>query len=88
MSEFSFLDNGFCMLKEDTHYASPISTIFYEHYNDMNSLYKKLIGDREQLQCIVSQGFMDDEIMFGNTQSPDLTEYADGADTVEFLLKT
>lgn len=88
MSEFSFLDNGFCMLKEDKHYASPISTIFYEYYNDTTSLLKKLKADREQLQCIVSQGFMDDEIIFGNTQSPSLTDYADGADTVEFLLKT
>src|SRR5690606_28585474 len=33
MSEFNMLENGFLMLKEDSSYASPIATVFYEHYN-------------------------------------------------------
>ena len=33
MSEFKMLENGFLMIKEDASYASPIATLFYEHYD-------------------------------------------------------
>ncbi len=87
MSEFPFLDNGFLLLKEDTGYASPIGTLFYEYYKDLKALNTKLDGDQDQLQCIVSHGFREDEVAFGQTQFPTLIDYADGIDTVEFLLK-
>ena len=41
MSEFNLLENGFLMLKEDTHYGSPIATLFYEFYELL--LRKKVI---------------------------------------------
>ncbi len=88
MSQFPFLDNNFFMLKEDEHYASPIGTVFYEQYSSLDTLLAKLEREKDQIQCVVSQGVMDDEIPFGNTQAPLLTDYADGVDTVEFLLKT
>ncbi len=88
MSQFPFLDNNFFMLKEDEQYASPIGTVFYEQYTSLDTLLAKLEKEKDQIQCIVSQGVMDNEIPFGNTQAPLLTDYADGVDTVEFLLKT
>ena len=88
MSEFEFLDNNFFMLKEDEHYASPIGTVFYEQYTSLNTLLTKLKKEKDQIQCIVSQGVIDNETPFGTTQTPLLTDYADGVDTVEFLLKT
>jgi hypothetical protein len=88
MSNFKFLDNGFFMMKEDEHYASPIGSVFYEQYASLNTLLAKLEKDKDQIQCIVSQGIMNNEVPFGTTQSPLLTDYADGVDTVEFLLKT
>ncbi|MFX0557094.1 acyl-CoA reductase [Maribacter sp. CXY002] len=88
MSEFKFLDNGFLMLKEDQGYGSPIATIFYEYYNDKTSLLTKLKKDHAQIQCVVTRDIMDKGISFGKTQQPTLWDYADGVDTVEFLLKT
>ena len=88
MSEFPFLDNGFVMLKEDQAFASPIGTLFYEYYQDKKQLKSQLDRDRESIQCLVANGFMKDEVPFGRTQYPSLTDYADGVDTVEFLLKT
>jgi len=88
MSKFPFLDNGFFMLKEDEHYASPIGSAFYEEYTSLNTLSAKLQKEKDQIQCIVSQGVVDSEIPFGHTQIPLLTDYADGVDTVEFLLRT
>jgi len=87
MSEFDMLENGFMMIKEDESYASPIATLFYEHYNDIAELQQKLIAESDKIQCVVSDGISDNEIEFGNTQKPQLWDYADNVDTVEFLLK-
>lgn len=88
MSEFKILDNAFLMLKEDESYASPIATLFYERYESQKDVALKLERDKEKIQCVVSNGFMPDDIPFGTTQKPSLTDYADGVDTVDFLLKT
>ena len=87
MSEFDMLENGFLMIKEDESYSSPIATLFYEYYDSENELKNKIELDKEQIQCIVSSGFIDSEIQFGQTQKPQLWDYADGIDTLEFLLK-
>ncbi|CAH8283743.1 acyl-CoA reductase LuxC [Mariniflexile fucanivorans] len=86
MSEFDMLENGFLMIKEDASYASPIATIFYEFYDDVNQLNEKLRADEGQIQCIVSNGFTENEIAFGATQKPELWDYADSVDSIEFLL--
>ncbi|WP_282042719.1 acyl-CoA reductase [Winogradskyella flava] len=87
MSEFDMLENGFLMVKEDQSYASPIATLFYDTYDNDNGLKQKLIGDSEKIQCVVAAGLLEDEIAFGKTQQPQLWDYADDVDTVEFLLK-
>ncbi len=86
MSEFDILENGFLMLKEDQSYASPIATVFYEYYDDMNALKEKLSNESSQIQCIVSKSFGKNTITFGATQNPKLWDYADGIDSIAFLL--
>ena len=86
MSEFDMLENGFMMIKEDESYASPIATLFYERYESTDNLIQKLELDMDKIQCIVAQTFSDSEIVFGKTQKPQLWDYADNVDTVEFLL--
>ena len=87
MSEFKLFDNGFLMLKEDRHFASPIASLFYEYYPALSDLKLRLEQDADKIQCIVSEGFMEGEVAFGQTQIPSLSDYADGVDTVDFLLK-
>lgn len=86
MSEFDMLENGFFMIKEDQSYASPIATLFYEYYEDVDKLKEKLKKENHQIQCIVSNGFVQNEIAFGATQKPELWDYADDVDSIEFLL--
>lgn len=86
MSEFDMLENGFLMIKEDQSYASPIATVFYEYYNNPKALKEKLNLEEQQIQCIVSNGFTENEIAFGATQKPELWDYADRVDSVKFLL--
>nr|WP_298998646.1 acyl-CoA reductase [uncultured Allomuricauda sp.] len=86
MSNVKILDNGFLILKEDRGFASPIACLFYEFYEEKSVLRKKLISEKEKIQCVVSKGWFDDEIPFGQTQDPRLNDYADGVDTMDFLL--
>jgi len=87
MSLFQLLENGFLLLKEDELYGSPIATLFYEYYTDVASLKEKLTTDAEKIQCVVAHNFTTEEVAFGETQTPQLWDYADGVDTLKFLLK-
>lgn len=87
MSNFKLLDNEFLTIKEDPGYASPISSVFYEYYDNLDTLKQKLATEHEQLQCVVSNKLTDDSIPFGKTQKPTLLDYADNIDTLAFLSK-
>ena len=86
MSNFKLLDNGFLTLKEDSSYASPISSVFYERYENIADLQQRLENEKEQIQCIVSNDLVQNSIAFGETQNPQLWDYADNVDTISFLL--
>ncbi|MEY2693236.1 MAG: hypothetical protein RIT03_1627 [Bacteroidota bacterium] len=86
MSNFKLLDNGFLTLKEDSSYASPISSVFYEHYDTIEEIQLRLATDTDQLQCIVTSANINGGLPFGSTQKPALWDYADQVDTLEFLL--
>ena len=87
MSLFPILDNEFMILKEDENFSSPISVVFYENYDSAEKLKSILDSKSEQIQCIAASGFDENEIAFGQAQHPKLYDYADGVDTVAFLLK-
>ena len=86
MSNYKLLDNGFLTIREDKSYASPISSVFYEFYSDIDQVRERISNDREQLQCIVSNDLVDGSIPYGTTQKPKLWDYADNVDTIKFLL--
>ena len=86
MSNFKLLDNEFLTLKEDTSYASPISSVFYEYYEDIADLQKRLESESDQIQCVVSNNLIPNSIPFGQTQQPKLWDYADNVDTLQFLI--
>jgi hypothetical protein len=85
MSNFKLLDNEFLTLKEDSSYASPISSIFYEFYDSVEVVKSQLEKDSDQIQCVVSKNLIKNSISFGKTQHPKLCDYADNVDTLKFL---
>ena len=85
MSNFQLLDNEFLTIKEDTSYASPISSVFYEFYENLEEITTRLNADAEQIQCIVSKNLIPNSVTFGQTQQPRLWDYADNVDTLAFL---
>lgn len=85
MSNYLILDNGFLVLKEDTSYSSPIASVFYEYYSDIEEIKSRLYQDNELIQCIVSNNLTPNSVNFGQTQLPKLSDYADNVDTIAFL---
>jgi hypothetical protein len=82
------MDREFVLLKEDTSIASPIANIYFEYYTDTAELFNLIDENKEDIQCVVGALGYPGELDFGQAQSPLLDDYADGVDTVEFLLKT
>ena len=81
MGSNKLIENGFLLMKEDKSFLSPVAMLYYEFYNDMHIVEQFVEANAEQLQCVVSKN----DIPFGHTQKPNLWDYADGVDTVEFL---
>ncbi|MFT7157123.1 MAG: hypothetical protein ACI8Q1_002138 [Parvicella sp.] len=81
MEQYDVIENGFILLKEDEGLTSPIGTLYYERYDSLEELKTKLWELEENIQCLVSST----DIPFGKAQHPELWDYADGVDTMEFL---
>lgn len=81
------LDNLFLLVKEDERIASPLGMLFYEYYDSIEQLVQQLNHKQSQLQCVVGKPINGIEtVPFGKAQFPELTDYADGVDTVDFLV--
>ena len=87
MSLLPLLDNEFLLLKEDSGFSSPISVVFYEYYEDEETLRRQLTENTENIQCISTESDFAEAVPFGKAQTPQLWDYADGVDTLDFLLK-
>jgi hypothetical protein len=86
MGNISLLDNEFLLLKEDTGFSSPIAVLFYERYSNLSQVKMRLKDQQDNIQAIVSQAEIDGAVDFGLVQAPELWDYADGVDTMSFLL--
>ena len=84
MNAVPLFDNNFLILKEDNTIASPLGVLFYEYYKDIETVLETLENQKENIQCVVSN-FIENTINFGETQQPNLLDYADGVDTMGFL---
>lgn len=80
------VENGFMLLREDSSITSPISVLHYEFYNDLDEVKKCLSSKPNEIQCIVSTFDIENSFDFGQAQIPAIDDYADGVDTMEFLM--
>ena len=87
MNQIPFLDNGFVIVKENTQISSPIGVIYFEYYKRLSSVNQFIDLNNDKIQCIVSESDqIENAIPFGKAQQPELWDYADNVDTIEFLL--
>ena len=81
MNNVYYMTNGSTLLIESNDIFSAISRLNYSFYDDAETVVKDL-ADNPDVQCIVGHG----GVAFGRSQSPGLPDYADGVDTMQFLL--
>lgn len=81
LNEEEILENGFLLFKRSNEIASPLATLFYDFYSDYDDLLLQLDDIKDNIQCIVGK----DHIDFGKAQLPELSDYADDVDTLDFL---
>lgn len=89
MNGDQFYSNGCVIVRESQSLASRIASLHFQYYKDEEDILKILESNKEHIQCIVSnepiRNF--DVIPYGDSQSPSLWSYADGIDTMKFLLE-
>lgn len=82
-----FSDTGFCLLRQDPSLSSPVSVVHFEEYPSVDWLTRYLANEAENIQCVVGREKEKGAriVPFGQSQQPELWDYADGTDTLKFL---
>ncbi|MGI5913109.1 MAG: acyl-CoA reductase [Bacteroidales bacterium] len=78
-----FIDTGFMLIKKEKAISSPVSVLYFEEYDSTDSLNNVILSNQDRLQSVTGHG----HLPFGKAQNPDLWDYADGVDTIDFILK-
>ncbi|MDR0789855.1 MAG: hypothetical protein LBO06_03555 [Bacteroidales bacterium] len=86
MNNVAFTDCGVVLLQESQSIYSPIAVLNYEFYDKIDDVFMQLQHDKDKLQCVVSDLQRLDTIPLGNAQQPSIDDFADGVDTMEFLV--
>ncbi|HSN10442.1 MAG TPA: hypothetical protein VLS85_15485, partial [Hanamia sp.] len=81
MNNKYYMSNESIILSENEDIFSPVSVLHYSFYQNEKSIFGQL-EKAENIQCIVGKG----HVPFGKAQKPGIFDYADGIDTIEFLL--
>lgn len=76
-----YMTNGTTLLVEAEPFFTPISMVHYSYYKSPETV-KEMLENHPDVQFIAGAGFSP----FGRAQSPELCDYADGVDTMQFLL--
>jgi hypothetical protein len=79
----NFFDTGYLLLVEDKRLYSPVAVLYYEYYKLHGEADRQAEMLKENIQCIIGKNY----IPFGKGQYPELWDYSDGIDTIQFLLK-
>lgn len=82
LNETALLDNGFILLKEDENLHSPLGMLHYQRYKSQSEVDQYLENHKDQIQVVIGENYTP----FGLAQQPKVDDYADGVDTMKFLV--
>ena len=87
LNKISFIDSGFLLLTQSEPLASPVAVVNYEFYSNIPLIETIIRKEKESIQCVVCNfTFPVPHVPPGMTQRPELWEYSDDIDTMNFLL--
>ncbi|MEO6905658.1 MAG: acyl-CoA reductase, partial [Ginsengibacter sp.] len=81
MNSQFYMTNESIILSENENVFSPVSVLNYSFYQNEKTVFDELKKE-DNIQNIVGEN----HIPFGKSQEPGLFDYADGIDTMQFLL--
>ncbi|MFK8101244.1 MAG: acyl-CoA reductase [Saprospiraceae bacterium] len=89
LNKIAYEANGCILLTEATSLQSRIACLHYEYYSDEADLAEKLSTKMAEIQCVVGEFSLaqNEVIPMGKAQQPTLSDYADGVDTMQFLVE-
>lgn len=89
LNKVKYHANGCVLLTENPAIQSHIAGLHYEFYADQKQLEEELRAREAEIQCVVGEIDLPDMkcIPFGKAQEPELGDYADGVDTLQFLIE-
>jgi hypothetical protein len=79
LNKLHYMTNECVLMLENDSPFSPIAVLHYTYYKDVK--YSIPNENMDSLQCIVGRN----HLPFGKSQRPELSDYADGTDTMTFL---
>lgn len=82
VNQVPFLSNDWVIIKEDDAWSSPIGVVYYSYYDSLEEANTIIQQHEGKIQCVVGQR----HLPLGTAQFPQLNDYADGVDTISFLL--
>lgn len=85
MSGADFTDCGFCLLREERGFPAAVSCINFTRYSSIAEATAWITEHAAEIQCVAGSVPVCGAVAFGRTQSPSLTDYPDGRDTMRFL---
>jgi hypothetical protein len=87
LEEMFHYDNGTILMKESDAFHSPVSVLNYRYYDRLSEVEEILEDNKDEIQCVVCKNaFLKHSFEFGKAQTPSLKDYADGVDTMKFLI--
>lgn len=81
-----FWDAGAFIMRRGEDFAQSLAVVTIREYADIEDVKAWLNGNAEHIQCVVSNLGIEGSQPLGRAQYPALMDYADGVDTMRFLL--
>ena len=81
-----FWDAGAFVMRRGEDFAQSLAVVTLSEYADIESVKAWLCDNAEHIQCVVSNLGIEGSQPLGRAQYPALMDYADGVDTMRFLL--
>lgn len=83
-----YTDSDSFLFQEDMGIASPVGVIYIQYYSSVKEITRYILSQANHIQCVVSHMSLKSPVIpFGHAQYPELMDYADGIDTMKFLLE-
>ena len=88
LNKIKTIHAGNAILIKNASYSSPVGVLHYSYYSEIDKLKNEIVHKENKLQCVITSDcdFIK-QTYFGKSQQPELDDYADGVDTLDFLIK-